>query len=258
VQIFSVIDGVRGPARHDRGEAYLEALDEYYEAARRQSDRDFLLMPNDENSTGGRPPFLGGHYDLLIPHPVYWKPGRNPGQPLTEQHPRFGKVYNLGTPEDLMKMTEEEGALVSLPHPRTKGSTGYPDAIRDEAHFLHPNYFSLGYRWGMGIDASEIRLGEYRFLRLWNETNNWMADRTGSGFTVVAEVEWTFPLEFVEVVWGDGEQTGREVVPAEGLEAFGHHRFEIPFDASGKKWLRFAAWDVAGNGALAQPVSLQY
>ncbi len=27
----------------------------------------------------------------------------------------------------------------------------------------------------MGIDASEKCLGEYRFLRLWNETNNWMA-----------------------------------------------------------------------------------
>jgi len=25
--------------------------------------------------------------------------------------------------------------------------------------------------------------------------------------TINAEVEWTFPLDFVEVVWGDGEQT---------------------------------------------------
>jgi len=32
--------------------------------------------------------------------------------------------------------------------------------------------------------------------------------------------------------------------------------FEIPFDASGKKWVRLAAWDSAGNGAMSQPVKL--
>lgn len=32
--------------------------------------------------------------------------------------------------------------------------------------------------------------------------------------------------------------------------------FRIPFDATGKKWVRFAAWDVAGNGALVQPIKL--
>jgi hypothetical protein len=30
----------------------------------------------------------------------------------------------------------------------------------------------------------------------------------------------------------------------------------IPFDATGKKWVRFAAWDTAGNGAAVQPVKL--
>jgi len=40
------------------------------------------------------------------------------------------------------------------------------------------------------------------------------------------------------------------------LLPFGKKRFEIPFDAKGKKWVRFAAWDVATNGALVQPVSL--
>ena len=36
----------------------------------------------------------------------------------------------------------------------------------------------------------------------------------------------------------------------------GSKHFEIPFDATGKKWVRFAAWDVAGNGALVQPIKL--
>ncbi|MCH7841079.1 MAG: hypothetical protein IID38_12710 [Planctomycetes bacterium] len=79
---------------------------------------------------------------------------------------------------------------------------------------------------------------------------------TGIDRTIVADVEWTFPLEFVEVVWGDGETTDRQIIPATDLPPFGRHRFEIPFDTTGKKWVRFAVWDSAGNGALVQPVKL--
>jgi len=332
VNIYGVIDGARGPGRHDRGELFLKDLHNYYEAARRQSDKGFLLMPNDENSTGGRPPFLGGHYDLIIPRPLYWRPQRQPGQPVVDEHPEYGTVYNIGSPTDMMKMTEHAGVLLSMPHPRAKGSTGYPDAIKDKPHFLHEDYFGLGYRWGMGIDASAIRLGEFRFLKLWDEANNWMAARdlppkfalaisesrsdygeqgkppyfdaygmspvnylkidsvpgvddmsaitealrkgeyfvtsgevlipsyevqgTGEQRTIVAEVEWTFPLDFVEVVWGDGEKTGREIISTTDLPAFGSKTFEIQFDARGKKWVRFAAWDVAANGAMVQPIRL--
>jgi hypothetical protein len=32
----------------------------------------------------------------------------------------------------------------------------------------------------------------------------------------------------------------------------GSHHFEVPFDAAGKKWVRVAAWDIAGNGAMSQ------
>lgn len=75
--------------------------------------------------------------------------------------------------------------------------------------------------------------------------------------TIVAEVEWTFPLDFVEVVWGDGVSRDRQIIDATDLPPFGAHRFEIPFDATGKSWVRFAAWDSAGNGALVQPIRLQ-
>ena len=51
------------------------------EGARRHSDRDFLVMPNQEFY--GSP--LGGHTDLLFSHPVYWTQGRAAGQPLVEQ-----------------------------------------------------------------------------------------------------------------------------------------------------------------------------
>ena len=79
----------------------------------------------------------------------------------------------------------------------------------------------------------------------------------GEDRAVVAEVGWTFPLEFVEAVWGDGERVGLSVVSATDRPLFGSHRFRIPFDASGKKWVRFWAWDSAGNGAFTQPVRLK-
>ena len=44
-------------------------------------------------------------------------------------------------------------------------------------------------------------------------------------------MEWTFPLEFVEVVWGDGKKTDRQIISATDLPAFGKHHFQIPFDA---------------------------
>jgi hypothetical protein len=78
----------------------------------------------------------------------------------------------------------------------------------------------------------------------------------GAARTIAAEVEWTFPLDFVEVVWGDGVKTERQIISATDLPPFGRKRFEIPFDATGKKWVRFAAWDTAGNGAMVQPIKL--
>ena len=82
----------------------------------------------------------------------------------------------------------------------------------------------------------------------------WSVDGRGGQREVVAEVEWTFPLELVEVVWGDGEKVGRKVISATDQPPFRSHRFRIPIDAAGKKWVRFSAWDSAGNGAFTQPL----
>lgn len=324
VNIYGIIDGVRGQLT---GDAYLAAQAEYYDAARRQSDRTFLVMPNKEN-TGID---IGGHHDLMVSKPVFWLPKRAPGQPLVSQHPKYGKVYNLGSPADLFEMTRLENLIINMPHPRSKGSTGYPDAVKD-THFAQETYEGAGYRWGMGIDGSEKRLCEYRCLGLFDEMTNWYVDRsmplkhmqaisesrsdigvrgkppydatyangpvnylkfdtlptvddmspiinamkrgdyfvtsgevlissysvegTGDRRTINAELEWTYPLDFVEVVWGDGTKTERQIVSTTDLPAFGKKKFQIPFNAAGKKWVRFAAWDVATNGAFVQPIKL--
>ena len=322
VNIFAPIDGGGGGAgaggRGDR----LKNLENYYAAAKKHSDKNFLILPDEENTAGN----LGGHTDFVLSHPVYWTATRAAGQPFIEDHPSYGKVYHVGSRADALEMAKRENMLVFMPHPRSKGSTGYPDAVKDEAHFTHENYRGIGFRWGMGLDGSETRLCEYRCLALLDDMNNWVADRptppkfafaitetyqkgpgddiyannpvnyvkidrvptgddwspivnalkrgdyfwtsgevlipsysvegTGARRTVTAEVEWTFPLEMVEVVWGDGQKTDRQVIPATELPAFGKHKFQIPFDATGKKWVRFAVWDSAGNGAFVQPIKL--
>jgi hypothetical protein len=118
----------------------LEELAFYFEAARRHSDRNFLVMPNAESNAGK----LGGHNDVLLSKPTYWTYGRKAGQPLVEEHPKYGTVYRVGGPEDMMEVARRENT----------------------------------------------------------------------------------------------------------------RHVEIPFYTAGKTWVRFAAWDVAGNGAMVQPVKL--
>jgi len=48
----------------------------------------------------------------------------------------------------------------------------------------------------------------------------------------------------------------RQTINLSDTLPFGTKDFKIPFDAKGKKWVRFAVWDSAGNGAFAQPVKL--
>ena len=40
--------------------------------------------------------------------------------------------------------------------------------------------------------------------------------------TITADVEWTFPLEFVEVVWGDGKKIDRQIISATDLGRVRH------------------------------------
>jgi hypothetical protein len=301
----------------DPGPLRLADQKAYFEASRRHSDRDFLIIPGEEPNA-----YFGGHYTMAFSRPVYWTHVRQPGQPLIETHSEYGKVYHVGSAADELQMLSAENGLIWQAHPRTKGSSGYPDAIRETEHFRSDRFLGGAFQ-SLPVDLSESRLCEVRCLGTLDDMNNWTGPKylvaegdtyakfpddetyphlmvnyiklnrlpafdedwspvinsmragdffvtsgevlfksfslegTGSQRTAVADLEWTFPLEFVEIVWGDGAKTGRQIIPATDQPPFGSHRFRIPFDASGKKWIRFAAWDSAGNGAFWQPVHVQ-
>jgi hypothetical protein len=289
----------------------------YFEGCRRFSDRNFLLIPGEEPDDT-----LGGHYISILPRPVYWSQTRDAGHQFMENDPVYGKVYHVASPADELNLLKQEQGLMWQAHPRTKGSAGYPDAVREQPHFLSDRFLGGSYQ-SLPVDQSEKRLCEKRCLGLMDEMNNWTGPKyliaegdtymkypddetfpqlvvnyvkldrvpkfdedwspilhamragdfyvssgevllrnwnvegVGAHRTYTAEVEWTFPLEFVELVWGDGDTVHSQTVSTTDLAPFGSKKFSLPFDAAGKKWVRFAAWDSAGNGAFTQPVHLK-
>jgi hypothetical protein len=70
----------------------------------------------------------------------------------------------------------------------------------------------------------------------------------------LAELRYTLPLQFAEVVWGDGDKTHRHTYPLNTSREFGSQKIEFAVDAPGWRWARLAVWDIAGNGAFANPV----
>ena len=306
-------------ARTDPGPLRFKDEKDYFEGCRRASDKDFLVLPWEEPSA-----YFGGHYNILWPRNVYWSKVRTNAQPFTEDDPTYGKVYHTGSTDDVQAMIDAEGGYWYHAHPRTKGTTGYPDATFDKPWIKNDRYLGVAFKPGMGMDLSEERLCEWRcfdsmdtmnnqnansglrpkyiiadidtyrkgpeddlypnfpvnYLKLervpgpdedWSPIlralragdffvttgeiliTNYSVEGTGEHRDVSADVEWTFPLEFVEVVWGDGRKVDRQVISAKDLPPFGKKHFSIPFDTSAKSWVRFAVWDSAGDGAFVQP-----
>lgn len=148
-----------------------------FSECRRLSSGDFLLLPGEEPNN-----FFGGHWMNIFPKPVYWVMSREEGQPYTEEHPEYGKIYRVGNKEEMLRLLEEEQGLAWTAHPRIKGSAGYPDAYKDEAFYRSDRF--LGAAWkAMPADLSADRLGT-RVLDLQDDMANW-----GQKKYVIAEAD---------------------------------------------------------------------
>ncbi|MBA3439257.1 MAG: hypothetical protein H0T92_05245 [Pyrinomonadaceae bacterium] len=309
----------------DTNQVRLDELRNYYDETNRLSDKDFLLLPGEEANA-----HFEGHWNLLLPRPVYWFMKRKQNEPFEEQIEGAARnVYRTGDTDDMLKLIRQEGGLAWQAHPRTKGSTGYPDKVKDTTYFRDQTYLGAGFK-ALPSDYSSPRLGE-RALNLLDDMNNWglhkflvgevdvfkidhthelyghmninylKLDRTpqfpdwsevvtalksgdffvttgevlihdfkingvpsggtttmraGNEVMVEADIEWTFPLNFYELVWGDGAKTYRKIVFVPETNQFGRSRFQMREKLSGARWARFAVWDTAANGAFTQPVRL--
>ena len=306
----------------DTGKIRFNEQKVYFEGTRRFSDRDMLLIPGEEPDAN-----FGGHYMFVFPKPLFFshvkEPAKGPaGQPFEETMAPFGKVFHTTTAANELQLLNQEHGLVWQTHPRTKGSAGYPDAVREKDFFRSDRFLGGSYQ-SLPVDLSQKRLCEVRCLGLLDDMNNWTGPKymiaegdtymkypddetfpqlivnyvkmdrvpkydegwssvletmragnyfvtsgevllrnsglegSGAKRTFTAEAEWTFPPEFAELVWSDGEKVDRQIVSLSDKAPFSSQKFRIPFDATGKKWVRFAVWDSAGNGAFTQPVHLK-
>lgn len=303
------------------GKVRLDEQKVYFDGCARFSDRDLLLIPGEEPDAN-----FGGHYYFVFPRPVYYThvkaAGAKTEQPFTEEIAPFGKVYHTASAATELDLLRREDGLVWQTHPRTKGSAGYPDAVRERDFFNDNHYLGASFQ-SLPADLSQARLCEQRCLGLLDDMNNWTGPRyllaegdtymkypddetypqlavnyvkldqvpkfndgwapvlralragdyfvttgevlitngalegSGAKRTYAADVEWTFPPDFAELVWSDGNTVDRQIIDMKDMPPFASHKFRIPFDATGKKWVRFAVWDSAGNGAFLQPVHLK-
>ncbi len=138
----------------------------------------------------------------------------------------------------------------------------YMKAPGDDTYpFLAINYLKLdkvpayNQSWAPIIDGLQAgnffgTTGEILF-------HNWSIEGAGARSVYSANIEYTFPLDFAELVWSDGTKVDRKIVDMSNTEAFGTMNIRIPFDATGKKWVRLAVWDSAGDGAWLQPVAVK-
>ena len=83
---------------------------------------------------------------------------------------------------------------------------------------------------------------------------SWEIGGYESEVVVRVDVQSTFPLQFAEIVWGDGEGTYRTIIDLADTVAFGSGSFRWTIAAPGWTWARLAIWDVAANGAFVNPV----
>lgn len=74
---------------------------------------------------------------------------------------------------------------------------------------------------------------------------------------VVLEMGWTFPLNYAEIISGDGEQVFRQRINLDETQPFGRQKFAFNADFKGRKWVRVEVWDVAANGAFTQFVWIE-
>ena len=112
--------------------------------------------------------------------------------PFQASDPKYGKVYNIADEKELLEMVRLENGFMYQTHPRTKGSSGFPDKIREAEHFRDPRYLGAGWK-AMPSDLSSPRLGE-RSLKLVDDMNNWGMKKRIMGEVDVFQLDSTHEL----------------------------------------------------------------
>jgi hypothetical protein len=70
-------------------------------------------------------------------------------------------------------------------------------------------------------------------------------------------IRWTFPMNYAEIISGDGVKAYRNKINLDNTLPFGEKTIRLPLDLKDRKWVRVEAWDIAANGAFTQMIWLK-
>ena len=87
-------------------------------------------------------------------------------------------------------------------------------------------------------------------------------DEAESGETITSngvvslelELEWTYPLAYMELVSGDGTNVTRQRFDLSDTKEFNNRSISTFANVANQKWMRVEVWDIARNGAFSQPI----
>lgn len=179
----------------DPGPLRLPEMEVMFRECRQLSDDKLLFIPGEEvNEWLGKaePGKHPGHWMSLFPKPVYWIQKRTEDQPFVTQDPKYGKVYRVGSRDDMTRLIAAEKGLVWSAHPRIKASSWAPDAFKDEEFFKDPSW--LGGAWkAMPMNLAETSIGR-RGLDLLDDMSNWGAKKYLPGEVDVFKIDRTHEL----------------------------------------------------------------
>jgi len=72
-----------------------------------------------------------------------------------------------------------------------------------------------------------------------------------------ADLSWTYPLAFAELISGDGRSVKRQTIDLFQTKEFTRGTFEWTIADADAKWIRLEVWDIARNGAYTQAQGLK-
>jgi hypothetical protein len=106
------------------------------------------------------------------------------------------------------------------------------------------------------VSTGEVLIPEFSVAG--KESGETISQGPGNNFvTLNANLEWTYPLSYMEIVSGDDSNIYRERIDLSDTREFSERSLELSLDLSNRKWVRIEVWDIARNGAFTQPVWIE-
>jgi len=155
-----------GDTPKQQADRRLPLLKKLHEECDRLSDENLLFLPGEEPNV-----HLGGHWISMFPKPVYWVLNRDGDKPYVEEVEGYGKVYHVGSTDDVLKLMEDEKGLMWTAHARIKASIGFPDNYKMKDFYASDHFMGAAWK-AMPADLSRPTLG-WRVLDLLDDSSNW-------------------------------------------------------------------------------------